>query len=100
MRGSKPAYPTALTTEEVTQLKHLGRAHTTPLTLAVRARIILRARDPPDENNQQIAAGCGTTDRTIRTRWGRWVATHQLADQPRRGAPGRFSPHVRARHGH
>ena len=101
MRGPKPAYPIALTAEEVTQLKLLVRAHTTPQTLAVRARIILRAHDYPDESNQQIAAACGTTDRTVRTWRGRWVATHQLADQPRSGAPRRFSPSgARASHGH
>ncbi len=43
MRGPKPAYPIALTTEEAEQLQHLIRAHTTPQALAVRARIIVRA---------------------------------------------------------
>lgn len=92
MRGPKPAYPIALTAEEVTYLEHLVRAHTTSQTLAMRARIILRAYDYPEESNQQIAAACGTTDRTVRTWRGRWVATHQLADRPRSGAPRRFSP--------
>jgi hypothetical protein len=92
MRGPKPAYPIALTAEEVTQLKLLVQAHTTPQMLAVRAQIILRAHDYPDESNQQIAAACGTTDRTVRTWRGRWVTIHQLADQPRSGAPRRFSP--------
>lgn len=101
MRGPKPTYLIALTAEEVTQLKLLVRAHTTPQTLAVRARIILRAQDYPDESNQQIAAAWGTTDRTVRTWRGRWVKTRQLADKPRSGAPRRFSPSdTRTSHGH
>jgi Winged helix-turn helix len=92
MRGPKPAYPIALTTEEAEQLQHLIRAHTTPQTLAVRARIILRAHEHPEQNNQQIALAVGTTDRTVRTWRGRWVKTHSLADAPRSGAPRRFSP--------
>ena len=101
MRGPKPAYPITLTAEEVTQLKRLVWAHTTPQTQAVRARIILRAHDYPEESNQQIAAACGTTDRTVRTWRGRWVATHHLEDKPRSGAPRRFSPSgARPGHGH
>jgi DNA-directed RNA polymerase specialized sigma24 family protein len=101
MRGPKPAYPIALTAEEVTHLHRLVRAHTTPQTLAVRVRIILRAHDYREESNQQIAAACGTTDRTVRTWRRRWVATHQLADAPRSGAPRRFSPSgARPSHGY
>ena len=101
MRGPKPANPIILTAEEISHLRQLVRAHTTPQTLAVRARIILRAHDYPEESNQQIAAACGATDRTVRTWRGRWVATHELADKPRSGAPRRFSPSgARASHGH
>ena len=92
MRGPKPAYPIELTAEEAKQLQHLIRAHTTPQTLAMRARIILTANAHPEQNNQQIASAVGTTDRTVRTWRGRWVATHSLADAPRSGAPRRFSP--------
>jgi putative transposase len=92
MRGPKPAYPIALTTEEAEQLQHLIRAHNTPQALAVRARIIVRAHEYPEQNNQQIALAVGTTDRTVRTWRGRWVKTHSLADAPRSGAPRRFSP--------
>ena len=92
MRGPKPAYPIDLTTEEAKHLQHLVRAHTTPQTLAVRARIILSAHEHPEQSNQQIAAAVGTTDRTVRAWRGRWVATHCLADAPRSGAPRHFSP--------
>ena len=92
MRGPKPAYPIQLTAEEAKRLQHLIRAHTTPQTLAVRARIILRAYDHPEQNNQQIAQAVGTTDRTVRKWRGRWVATHSVADAPRSGAPRRFPP--------
>ena len=101
MRGPKPTHPIALTAEEVNHLQHLIRAHTTPQTLAVRARIILRAHEHPEQNNQQIAVAVGTTDRTVRTWRGRWVKTHSLTDAPRSGAPRRFSPSgARAGHRH
>src|SRR5437588_11244640 len=92
MRGPKPAYPITLTAEEAKRLQHLVRAHTTPQTLAVRARIILRANAHPEQSNQQIATAVGTTHRTVRAWRGRWVATHSLADGPPSGAPRRFSP--------
>ena len=92
MRGPKPASPIQLTAEEAKRLQHLIRAHTTPQTLAVRARIILTANAHPEQSNQQIATSVGTTDRTVRTWRGRWVTTHSLADAPRSGAPRRFSP--------
>ena len=92
MRGPQPAYPIELTAEEAQQLQHLIRSHTTPQALAVRARIVLSAHQHPEQNNQQIAAAIGTTDRTVRKWRGRWVATHCLADAPRSGAPRHFSP--------
>ena len=66
MRGPKPAYPIALTAEETKHLQQLIRAHTTPQTLAMRARIILTAAQHPEHSNQQIALASGTTDRTVR----------------------------------
>lgn len=96
MRGPKPASPIPLSAEEVAHLQHLVRAHPTSQTLAVRARIILRAHDYPEESNQQVAAACGSTDRTVRTWRRRWVTTHQLTDAPRSGAPRRFPPQMRA----
>ncbi|SRR5258706_13803168 len=80
MRGPKPSYPIDLSAEEAKHLQQLIRAHSTPQTLAVRARIILRANAHPEQNNQQIAIAVGTTDRTVRTWRGRWVKTHSLAD--------------------
>ena len=92
MRGPKPTHPITLTAEEAHHLQHLIRAHTTPQTLAVRARIILTVHEHPEQNNRQIASAVGTTDRTVRTWRGRWVKTQSLADAPRSGAPRRFSP--------
>jgi hypothetical protein len=101
MQGPKPAYPIALTTEEAKHLQQLIRAHTTPQTLAMCARIILRAHDHPEQSNQQMASVVGTTDRTVRAWHGRWVKTHSLADAPGSGSPRRFSPSSpRASHGH
>ena len=99
MRGPKPTHPINLTAEEVQSFQQLIRAHSTPQAVAVRARIILRAYEHPEQNNQQIAQAVGTTDRTVRKWRGRWVATHSLADAHRSGAPRRFSPSG-ARPGH
>src|SRR5438270_11839348 len=101
MRGPKPAYPIVLTAEEVKHLQHLIRAHTTPQTMAMRARIILTANAHPEQSNQQIASVVGTTDRTVRAWRGRCVKTRPLADAPRSGAPRRFSASgARASHRH
>jgi hypothetical protein len=101
MRGPKPASPITLIAEEVKQLQQLIRAHSTPQTKALRARIIWTANAHPEQSNQQIASAVGTTDRTVRTWRSRWVKTHCLADAPRRGAPRRFSPRgACAGHGH
>jgi transposase len=96
MRGPQPTHPIELTAEEAKSLQQLIRAHSTPQTVAVRARIILRANTHPEQNNQQIASAIGTTDRTVRKWRGRWVQTRTLVDAPRSGAPRRFSPQVRA----
>jgi FixJ family two-component response regulator len=92
MRGPKPSYPITLTDAETKELEQLVRAHSTAQSLALRARIILRAHAHPEQSNQQLASALGTTDRTVRKWRGRWVQTHQLADAPRSGAPRRFSP--------
>src|SRR5437764_8884073 len=100
MRGPKPSYPIELTSAEAQQLKQLIRAHTTSQALALRAGILVRAYEHPEQSNQQLAWALGTTDRTVRKWRGRWVKTHELADAPRSGAPRRFSPSsARASHG-
>ena len=92
MRGPRPAYPIALTPEEVEQLRRLVRAHKSPQAQVVRARIILQVSEQPESSNQQIAAQVGTRDRQVRKWRKRWVTTDTLADAPRSGAPRRFSP--------
>jgi len=96
MSGPKPSYPINLTEAEVKQLQKQERAHTTGQSVAIRARILLRANEHPQWSNQQIAKAVGTTDRTVRHWRGRWVTTHSIADAPRPGAPRRFGPEVRA----
>jgi len=96
MSGPKPSYPISLTEAEVKQLQKQERAHTTGQSVAIRARILLRANEHPEWSNQQIAKAVGTTDRTVRHWRGRWVTTHSIADAPRPGAPRRFGPEVRA----
>ena len=92
MRGPKPKYTIELTTEEAQQLHRLANAHKTPQVQALRARILLAAHEHPEWSNQQIARAVGCTDRTVRNwrRW--WTERHSIVDQPRPGAPRRFSP--------
>jgi transposase len=92
MRGPKPFYPIELSVEQQQHLRQLVRAHSTPQTSVLRARIVLAAHDHPDWSNQQIAAHAGTADRIVRKWRRRWSDTHSLDDAPRPGAPRRFSP--------
>ncbi len=71
MHGPKPTHPIELTTAEAAWLQQLIRAHNAPQALEARARIILRAHEHPEQNNQQIALAIGTTDRTVRKWRGR-----------------------------
>ncbi len=92
MRGPKPCYPIHLSPAQADTLRQLVRAHTTPHTKSLRARIILAAHEHPDWSNQQIAHAVGTADRSVRKWRRRWTETHSLEDAPRSGAPRRFSP--------
>ena len=92
MRGPKPAYPIALTSEEASDLRQLIRTYTTPQAVVVRARIVLTAAEQPDWSNQRIAQAAGTSDRMVRKWRRRWVETQSLQDAERSGAPRRFSP--------
>lgn len=92
MRGPKPCYPIHLSPTQADTLRQLVRAHTTPQTKSLRARIILAAHEHPDWSNQQIARAVGTADRSVRKWRRRWTETHSLEDAPRAGAPRRFSP--------
>jgi Winged helix-turn helix len=92
MRGPQLTTPIQLTAEEVAQMQRLIRAHSSGQALVVRAQIVLLAHEHPDWSNQQIAHEVRTSDRMVRKWRRRWVATRQLADAPRSGAPRRFSP--------
>ena len=89
MRGPKPTHPVNLTAEEVKSFQQLIRAHSTPQAVAVRARIMLRAYDHPEQNNQQVAQAVGTTDRTVRKWRGRSPTCRAV------GRQGVFPPQVR-----
>jgi transposase-like protein len=92
MRGPKPKYSIALTSEQDRDLRRLVQAHKSPQGQVVRAGIVLAVHDHPEWSNQQIARAVGCADRTVRNwrRW--WNERHDLADRPRPGAPRRFSP--------
>lgn len=92
MRGPKPAYPIELTDDEAVDLRRLIRAHTSPQTQVVRAKIVLTAAERPTWTNQQIAEQVGSSDRMVRKWRRRWSQTRSLDDAPRSGAPRRFSP--------
>ncbi len=92
MRGPKSTYSIQLKTEEVEQLHRVVRAHHSPQTLVVRARIVLNVHEHPEWSAQQIAQATATSDRMVRKWRKRWLQTHSLADAPRSGAPRRFSP--------
>ena len=96
MPGPKPSYPIQLAPEQAVRLRQLIRAHTTPQSTCLRARIVLSAHEHPDWSNQQIAQHVRTADRIVRKWRRRWSQTQSLADAPRPGAPRRFSPEAHA----
>ena len=92
MRGPKSTYQIQLKTEEVEQLRHLVRAHSSPQAQVVRAQIVLNVHEHPDWSAQQVAQASQSSDRMVRKWRKRWLQTRTLADAPRSGAPRRFPP--------
>jgi transposase len=79
----------SLTQNARADLQALARAHCTPQTLALRARIILRAGEPESPTNLNIAHDLGCSNLTV----GKWRRRYQdlgfagLQDAPRPGRP-------------
>jgi transposase len=79
----------SLTQNTRADLQALARAHSTPQTLALRARIILRAGEPESPTNLKIAHDLGCSNLTV----GKWRRRYQdlglagLQDAPRPGRP-------------
>lgn len=76
------------------QLESLLRAGSTPQSLAFRCRIILRAAQPDDPSNLQIANELGCDRCTVGLWRERFVkeGLPGLQDLPRSGRPRSFSP--------
>jgi transposase-like protein len=88
------AKPIDLTNQQRQDLLRLARAHSTPRSLAFRARIVLRAADADRPTNLRIAAELGCDDDTVRS-WRRRFAERGLdglLDLPRSGRPPAFPP--------
>ena len=84
----------SLTEEERKHLESLIRAGSTPQAFAFRARVVLRAADPDQPPNLQIAAELECSRHTV-ARWrGRYLlqGLAGLQDAPRPGRPRSFSP--------
>lgn len=75
-------------------LESLVRARSTPQALVFRCRIILRAAQPDDPSNQDIAFELDCNRHTVGQWRERFVATGLpgLQDAPRSGRPRSFSP--------
>lgn len=83
-----------LTDEQREDLEKLVRASSTPQSIAFRARMVLRASEPDQPANLEIAAelGCGRqTAAKWRTRFLE-SGLPGLQDAPRSGRPPVFSP--------
>ena len=78
----------------------LARAHSTPQSLALRARIVLRAAEPDTPSNLQIGRDLGCSNRTV-GKWRRRYHHHHhhglasLQDAVRSGRPRRVSSKTR-----
>jgi transposase len=82
-----------------TNLQALAHAHSTPQSLALRARIVLRAADADTPNNVQIGRDLNCSNRTV----GKWRRRYHdrgfqgLQDAPRSGRPRTIVPATRVR---
>jgi transposase len=80
-------------------LQTLARAHCTPQSLALRARIVLRAADSDTPTNVYIGRDLGCSNRTV----GKWRQRYHdlglsgLQDAPRSGRPHTIVPTTRVR---
>ena len=86
--------PIVLAAEQRSNLEALVRARSTPQALAFRCRIVLRAADPEQPSNQDIAASLDCDRHTV-GQWRERFAAKGLAglqDAPRSGRPRSFSP--------
>src|SRR5262245_34302860 len=92
------AKPISLTPRQRQDLLGLARTHSTPQSLALRARIVLRAADEDRPTNLQIAAELGCDNDTVGC-WRRRFAEcglDGLRDRPRSGRPPVFPPLAKA----
>jgi transposase len=79
------------------ELQTLARAHTTPPSLAVRARLVLRAAALDQPTNRQISRALGCSNLTVGTWRRRYLALGLpgLQDAPRSGRPRTIAPPTR-----
>lgn len=84
----------SLNDEQREPLERIVRAASTPQSLAFRARIVLRAADPDQPPNLQIAAELGCSRHTVAQWRDRFLeqGSSGLQDAPRSGRPRRVSP--------
>jgi transposase len=74
-----------------TNLQALARAHSTPQSLALRARIVLRAADVDTPNNVQIGRDLNCSNHTV----GKWRRRdHELGFAGLQDAPCSGRPHT------
>jgi hypothetical protein len=84
----------SLDDEQRQSLLRLVRAHSSPQSLVLRARIVLRSADDDQPTNLQIAQELGCDNDTVAL-WRKRFATQGipgLLDRPRTGRPPVFSP--------
>src|SRR5271169_5275908 len=89
---SRIAPKIVLDSMQSSQLQTWAQAPSTPQSLAMRARIVLRAA--AGESNQQIALGLGVPQITV-SKWRRRFSAHGLDglhDAPRAGRPRKHGP--------
>lgn len=93
----QPAHQLTLSASERKALQALMRAHTTPQQIALRAQIILLADE--GVGVRATMRRLSTWDNIVRRWRERWCSRRQnadiferLADEPRSGAPAKFTP--------
>src|SRR4051812_36005722 len=88
------AKPISLSDEQHRDLQSLARAASTPQSLALRARVVLRACDDDKPTDLRIARELGCDNDTVACWRGRFAEAgiQGLLDRPRSGRPPVFPP--------
>jgi len=96
MPGPLPKYALTLTAAQERPLQHLSACSTAPVAEGQRARLLLRAQQPPAWRKAAMARQVGCAVHTVKRWRQRWQTPDTLKDAPRPGGTRPCTPLQRA----